>query len=30
MNALEHAAMAAAMVVLVLVGEALGMNTEDE
>ena len=30
MNTLEHAAMAAAMVVLVLVGEALGMNTEDE
>ena len=30
MNALELAAMAAAMIVLVLVGEALGMNTGDE
>ena len=30
MNTLENAAMAAAMVVLVLIGEALGMNTEDE
>ena len=30
MNTLENAAMAAVMVVLVLVGEALGMNTEDE
>ena len=30
MNTLEHAAMAAAMIVLVLVGEALGMNVRDE
>lgn len=30
MNALELAAMAAAMIVLVLVGEALGMNVRDE
>ena len=30
MNALELAAMAAAMIVLVLVGEALGMNVGDE
>ena len=30
MNALYNAAMAAAMIVLVLVGEALGMNVGDE
>ena len=30
MNTLEHVAIAAAMIVLVLIGEALGMNTEDE
>ena len=30
MNALELAVMAAAMIVLVLVGEALGMNVRDE
>ena len=30
MNALELAVMAAAMIVLVLVGEALGMNAGDE
>lgn len=30
MNALELAVMAAAMIVLVLVGEALGMNVGDE
>lgn len=30
MNTLEHVAMAAAMIALVLIGEALGMNTEDE
>ena len=30
MNALELAAMAAAMIVLVLVGELLGMNVGDE
>ena len=30
MNALELAAMAAAMIVLVLMGEALGMNVGDE
>ena len=30
MNTLEHAAMAAAMIVLVLMGEALGMTVGDE
>jgi hypothetical protein len=30
MDTLENAAMAAAMIVLVLIGEALGMNTGDE
>ena len=30
MNTLEHAAMAATMIVIVLIGEALGMNTGDE
>ena len=30
MNTLEHAAMAAAMIVLVLIGEALGMTVGDE
>ena len=30
MNTLEHAAMAVAMIVLVLMGEALGMTVGDE
>ena len=30
MDTLEHAAMAAAMIVLVLIGEALGMAVGDE
>ena len=30
MDTLEHAVMAEAMIVLVLIGEALGMNTGDE
>ena len=30
MNTLEHVAMAAAMIVLVLVGELLGMDVGDE